>query len=76
MASGARIDYARTAKLGFVTGVGMFVVGAVGETAGNAVLGGLPDWEDVLLTDMMGLGILLAFVSVFVVGVFLPIALE
>ncbi|MDY7080841.1 MAG: hypothetical protein SXQ77_00165, partial [Halobacteria archaeon] len=63
-----RIDYAKYAKRGMILGLGMFVLGGIGEVVGRTVFGELPGWENLLLTDMIGLGVSLTFVSFFVVG--------
>lgn len=45
----------------------MFLLGMVGEVLGHALTEHLPAWENVLLTYMLGFGLLLAFVSFFFV---------
>ena len=54
----------------------MFVIGGVGEVGGHVLYGNLPQWENMLFTEMIGLGILVAFLSFFVIGMLLPLALE
>jgi len=71
-----KIDYAKRSKQGFWLGVAMFVLGGIGEIGGHMLYGSLPQWENMLFTDMIGLGILVAFLSFFVVGIALPLALE
>jgi len=71
-----KIDYAKRSKQGFWIGVAMFVTGMVGEIGGHLVYDSIPEWENVLFTDMIGLGILIAFLSFFIIGMFLPLALE
>jgi len=71
-----KIDYAKRSKQGFWLGIAMFVLGSVGEIGGHMLYGSLPSWENTLLIDMIGLGILIAFLSFFVVGIALPLALE
>lgn len=73
MHTGSRMDYARLAKGGFLLGLGMLAVGVVGEVLGHVVLGGLPGWEETLFFDLEVLGILLALVSPFLFGIFLPL---
>jgi hypothetical protein len=68
-----QLDHATLAKRGFLLGVGLFVFGVLGEVAGPALFGPLPAWGDVLLTDMEGLGILLALFSPLVFGIVLPL---
>ena len=67
------MDYARLTKVGFLFGLGLFVAGAGGEFVGHAVWGTLPAWEETLLLDSMGLGIVAAFVSVFGFGIVMPL---
>jgi len=67
------IDYARWAKQGFWLGAVLFVLGGVGEVVGRVLYGRIPSWENLLLLDMIGLGIVIAFVSVFVIGIALPL---
>ncbi|MDY7082621.1 MAG: hypothetical protein SXQ77_09510 [Halobacteria archaeon] len=62
-------DYATMAKWGFVLGAAMFIL----EIAGHFLLNELPALGNTILVDMMGLGLLIAFVSVFGVGVILPL---
>lgn len=71
-----KIDYAKRSKQGFWLGIAMFVLGSVGEIGGHMLYGSLPGWENMLLTDMIALGIVVAFLSFFVVGIVLPLALE
>jgi hypothetical protein len=73
MHTGSRMDYARLAKGGFLLGLGMLFVGALGELIGHVVFGGLPGWEDTLFFDLEVLGVLLALVSPFLFGIFLPL---
>ena len=67
------IDSVRLTKQGFAVGLALFLVGAVGELVGHAVFGGLPGWEHTLLFDAEMLGILVAFLSVFVFGIAVPL---
>lgn len=73
MHTGSRMDYARLAKGGFLLGLGMLLVGALGELIGHVVLGGLPGWEETLFFDLEVLGVLIALVSPFLFGIFLPL---
>lgn len=73
MHTGSRMDHARLAKGGFLLGLGMLLVGALGEVIGHVVLGGLPGWQDTLFFDLEVLGVLLALVSPFLFGIFLPL---
>ena len=67
------LDHARLAKLGFLLGLGLFVVGAGGELIGSALLGGIPEWEATLLFDVEVIGLLVGFFSPFVFGIALPL---
>lgn len=67
------IDYPRYAKGGFLLGVALFAIGAIGSLAGASFLGTLPGWESTLFFDMEVLGILAALLSPLVFGVVLPL---
>lgn len=67
------MDHAMIAKRGFLLGVGLFALGALGELTAHAFLGPLPGWGNLLLTDMEALGILLALFSPLVFGIVLPL---
>jgi len=67
------VDYATYAKRGFLVGVGLFVVGALGEAVGHAALGTLPSWNDALLTNMEAFGIVIALLAPLVFGIVLPL---
>ena len=69
----AGYNEAALTKYGFLTGVGLLVIGTLGETLLPVFTGPLPDWENVLFTDFMILGIVVAMVSVFVFGIYLPL---
>jgi len=67
------IDYPTWTKRGFLLGVGLFLVGALGEAFLPAVVGPLPGWEQTLLLDLEILGVLLGLCSPFVFGILLPL---
>lgn len=67
------IDSVSLTKRGFALGLALFLVGAGGELVGHGLLGGIPAWEDTLLFEMEMLGILVAFLSVAVFGVVVPL---
>ena len=67
------MDHATLAKRGFLLGVSLFALGALGELAGPALVGPLPGWGNMLLTDMEALGILLGLFSPLVFGIVLPL---
>ena len=67
------LDYADWTKRGFLLGVGLLALGALGELLGHAFFGPLPAWEDTLFTSAEVVGILVGFFSVWVFGVILPL---
>ncbi|WP_324663500.1 DUF7860 family protein [Haloarcula sediminis] len=67
------MDHATLAKRGFLLGVSLFVLGALGEFVAPVLLGPLPGWGNVLFTDMEALGILLGLFSPLVFGIVLPL---
>lgn len=67
------MDHATLAKRGFLLGVALFALGALGELAAATLLGPLPGWGNMLLTDMEALGILLGLFSPLVFGIALPL---
>jgi len=67
------MDHATLAKRGFQLGVGLFVVGALGEVGAHLFVGTLPAWGNMLLIDMEAVGILLALLSPLVFGIILPL---
>jgi len=67
------MDHATLAKRGFLLGVGLFALGALGELTAAALLGPLPGWGNMLLTDMEALGILLGLFSPLVFGIVMPL---
>ena len=73
MAQYRNVDHATLAKRGFLLGVGLFALGALGELTAHALLGPLPGWSNMLLTDMEALGILLALFAPLVFGIVMPL---
>lgn len=67
------LDYAHWAKLGFLIGLGLFVVGVGGEIVGHSVTGTLPAWENTLFTYAEGVGLVAGFFSPIVFGIVLPL---
>ncbi|AEH36789.1 DUF7860 family protein [Halopiger xanaduensis] len=67
------LDYPFLTKAGFLFGVGLLALGAAAELIGHAVVGELPGWEDRLFTYSEALGILIAFFSVWIFGIYLPL---
>ncbi|MFB6121623.1 MAG: hypothetical protein ABEJ68_10955 [Halobacteriaceae archaeon] len=73
MGHGMRLDYGLYAKRGLALGIGLLVVGLLGNALGPVVVGSLPAVEETVLSDLMGLGILVGFASVFGFGILLPL---
>ncbi|WP_251329210.1 hypothetical protein [Haloplanus pelagicus] len=67
------LDYPTWAKRGTLLGVGLFVVGALGELTASAVGLQLPAWEAALLFDAEVIGVLLFLLSPLVFGLLLPL---
>ena len=67
------LDYPTLTKRGVATGLGMFVLGLLGETLGPLVFGQLPAWEHTLFLDLEAFGVVILLLSVFVFGIFLPL---
>jgi hypothetical protein len=53
----------------FFTGLALFLLGAAGEFAGHSYFSGVAGWIDVLPFDAEVIGVLLAVVGTFVVGI-------
>ncbi len=73
MNTGRGIDYGEWLRGGFLLGVAMFVVGAIGAVVAPRVYGELPGWEMTLFTDMIALGVVVAFLSLLFFGLILPL---
>jgi len=73
MAQTRNIDYATTAKRGFLLGAGLFALGALGEFGSHALLGSFPAWVDTVLLDMELLGIVIGLLAPLVFGIVLPL---
>lgn len=67
------LDYPMLAKSGFLLGVALFAVGAVGEIAGHAFLSSAPSVVYQLLFGMEILGILVGFFAPAIFGFVLPL---
>jgi len=67
------IDYSRLTKLSFLLGLGMLVVGILGEFGIEKAGMSVPAWEHSLLMAMAAMGILVALLSPFVFGIVLPL---
>jgi len=67
------LDYAVITKRGFLLGVALFAIGALGELGLTAVGLSVPEWERALLFDIELLGILIGLLTPFVFGILLPL---
>lgn len=67
------VDHGRVAKLGFLAGVGLFLLGAVGEVVVHAFAVGLAETLDQLFLGMEVGGILIALFVPIVFGAVLPL---
>jgi hypothetical protein len=67
------LDYPVLAKRGFLLGLALFAVGALGEVVGHVALGTVPGLVDTLLLDLEVVGVLLGLLSPFVFGILLPL---
>lgn len=67
------VDYATIAKHGFLIGAGLFLVGALGELAGHALVAEIPAWSEQLLFSVMILGVVTALLIPIVFGAVLPL---
>lgn len=73
MGHGATLDYATYTKGGVLMGIGLFMVGEIGQIALPSLVGPLPSWELSLLTWLTGIGILLAILAPIVFGIVVPL---
>jgi hypothetical protein len=67
------IDYPTVTKRAFFVGVALFILGFIGEAAGQAYFGPLPGWEETLLLTFETLGIFIALLAPLVFGIVLPL---
>lgn len=67
------IDYPKITKRGVLFGLGLFLIGAVGEAYIHMTGTQVPGWEERLLLDLEFLGTAIALVTPFVFGIFLPL---
>ena len=73
MACYGDLDYERLTKGGFGLGVGLFALGVLGLVLLQPLVGPFPGWEEQLLVDSEALGIVVAFLSVLLFGIGLPL---
>ncbi|MFC7113954.1 hypothetical protein ACFQH2_01740 [Natronoarchaeum sp. GCM10025703] len=68
------LNYPTLTKYGFLLGVGLFIGGVVGELLfAGVLLSDVPGWTHTLFFDMEAIGVVVAFLSVVVFGVILPL---
>lgn len=67
------VDYARVAKLGFLGGAGLFLLGAIGELIVHGYGAGLPEALQQVFLGMEVGGILVALFIPLVFGAILPL---
>jgi hypothetical protein len=67
------IDHEKRAKQGFLLGVGLFVVGGLGELIGHALYTELPGWEAALFFNAEVAGVLIGLFAPLVFGIVLPL---
>lgn len=67
------LDYPTLTKRSFLLGLGLFLVGVIGEFVVHTFGLQVPGWETALLWDAEVLGIVIALFSPFVFGVLLPL---
>lgn len=67
------LDYPKITKRGVAIGLGLFVIGALGEAIIHLMGLQVPGWEEALLFDFEVLGILIMLLSPFVFGILMPL---
>ncbi|MFA9515681.1 hypothetical protein ACERIT_00420 [Halopenitus sp. H-Gu1] len=67
------LNYQKLTKRSVLLGLTLFVIGALGELTLHTVGLQVPGWEELLLFDIEILGIVIALLSPFVFGIFLPL---
>jgi len=67
------VDWPRVTKLSFLFGIGLFVMGELGEFGIRKTGMPVPAWEHRLLVTTALVGILVALLSPFVFGIALPL---
>lgn len=67
------IDYPTVTKRAFAVGIGLFLLGTLGEYLIHATGMQVPAWELALLVDLEFLGVAVALFSPFVFGILLPL---
>ena len=67
------LDYPTLIKRSFLFGIGLFVLGELGEFASTAAGMPVPGWEHTMLMYAAGIGVLIALLSPFIFGIILPL---
>jgi len=73
MARYGDLDYGRFTKGGFGLGIALFALGIAGSMVVPSVFGTVPGWESGLFVDSEAVGIVVAFLSVLLFGIALPL---
>ena len=73
MARYGNLDYPKLTKRGFGLGLGLFCFGVCGALFGPLVFGPLPAWEETLFVESEAAGIAIAFLSIILFGIVLPL---
>jgi hypothetical protein len=68
-----KLDYPTLTKRGFGLGIGLFLLGAMGEVVDRSMYGTLPAWEATLFFDLEVVGVLLALFAPLVFGIVMPL---
>ena len=67
------LDYSKATKQSFLLGIGLFLIGALGEATIHTTGLQVPGWEETLLLDLEFLGTAIALFSPFIFGIVLPL---
>ncbi|MFD1571171.1 hypothetical protein [Halorubrum laminariae] len=67
------LDYSKTTKRSVLLGIGLFLIGTLGELTIHATGAQVPGWEQTLLLDLEYLGTAITLFSPFVFGILLPL---
>jgi hydrogenase/urease accessory protein HupE len=73
MAHTTSMNHEKLAKGGFLLGLALFAVGAVGELVAHSLFTELPGWEQTLLFDMIVFGVLIALLAPLLFGIVIPL---
>lgn len=67
------MDYPRMTKRGFLLGLALLSIGAIGSAIGHGFFEPLPAWESTLLFDLEVIGLVIGFFSPLIFGIFMPL---